>query len=90
MSAVEHYENFDQFSNRKYYNSKMIKENKFKNISSFIEYYITVFYDVYKKNKDSNISFPEYRKLMLQKLREHYNPGMKILDPGEKNRWKNN
>ena len=89
MSSVEQYENFDQFSNWEYHYSKLIKRHKFQNICSFIEYYITIFYDVYKKNKNSNISFSDYRKIMLQKLAKHYNPGMNILDPGE-NSWKKN
>ena len=90
MSSVERYENFDQFSNWEHNYSKLQKKHKFKNICSFIEKYITIFYEVYKRNKNSNITFSDYRKLMLQNLAKHYNPGMNIFDPGENNSWKKN
>ena len=87
MSLEKVYEKFDLWEHQR---SMKLNQYKYQNICSFIENYITVFYEVYKKNKNSNISFTDYRKLMLQKLAEHFNPRMHILDPGENNNLKNN
>ena len=85
MSLEKLYEKVDLWEQL----SRKEKQYKYKNICSFIEDCIALFYEVYKKNKNSNISFTDYRKLMLRKLAEHFNPRMHIKDPGENNGWKN-
>ena len=71
MVSKDVFDHFDQFSNLEI--QSKLKQYKFKNISSFIETYLAKFYEVYKKNKKTEISFAEYRKLMLKELAIHRN-----------------
>ena len=46
---------------------------KFNNINTFIEASLIKTYNLYKKNKKSNISYLDYRTLMLKELELHRN-----------------
>ena len=73
---------FDQFGHFSKWELQMkLKQYKFKSIYSFIETYLNKYYEVYKKNKNSNISYSDYRSLMLKELAIHRNKISKI-EPG--------
>ena len=46
---------------------------KFNNINNFIEASLIKTYNLYKKNKNSNISYLDYRTLMLKEIEQHRN-----------------
>ena len=71
MVSKDVFDHFDQYSNLEIQFKN--KQFKFQNISSFIETYLNKYYEVYKKNKNTNISFSEYRKIMLKELAIHRN-----------------
>ena len=70
MASEDVIDKLDKFSKR--YQKFKHSQPKFKNMCIFIENCINNFYELYKKNKNPNISFCEYRKLMLRKLSNHY------------------
>ena len=71
MVTKDVFDRFDQYSDMEI--QVKLKQFKFKNISSFIETYLTKYYEAYKKNKNTDISFSDYRKLMLKELAIHRN-----------------
>ena len=70
MVSNDVFDQFDEFSKKT--QKFNYKQSKFKNTCVFIEDCINNFYEQYKKNKNSSITFTEYRKLMLKKLSNHY------------------
>ena len=69
MAFFDSFDLFDQIDQ----NSGMELKNKIhklklKNIQSFLESSLKKTYNLYKKNKNSNISFAEYQEQLLQKL----------------------
>ena len=67
---------FDQFDHSNLDLKYKKKQYKFQSISTFIETYLKKYYDVYKRNKEIDISFSDYRKLMLKELAIHRNQNM--------------
>ena len=73
---------FDQFGQFSKWELKMkLKQYKFKSIYSFIETYLNKYYEVYKKNKNIDISYSDYRSLMLKELAIHRNK-ISAIEPG--------
>ena len=71
---------FDQFGQFFKWEFKLkLKQYKFNSIYSFIETYLHKYYEVYKKNKKSDISYSDYRSIMLKELAIHRK---KITEPG--------
>ena len=69
MEFFSSYDRFDQIGQ----NSSLELKNKLQklkltNIQSFLEASLKKTYNLYKKNKNSNISFTEYQEQLLQKL----------------------
>ena len=69
MTFFDSFDPFDQIGQ----NSGMELKNKIhklklNNIQSFLESSLKKTYNLYKKNKNSNISFVEYQEQLLQKL----------------------
>ena len=64
--CFERIDPFGQFS--KWDFRQKLKQYKFKKLYTFIESCLNKFYKDYKKNKDNDISYSEYRSLMLKKL----------------------
>ena len=64
--CFERIDPFGQFS--KWDFQQKLKQYKFKKLYTFIESCLNKFYKDYKKNKDNDISYSEYRSLMLKKL----------------------
>ena len=77
MVSKDVFDHFDQYCNLEI--QFKYKQFKFQNISSFIETYLNKYYEAYKKNKNTNISFSEYRKIMLKELAIHRNTKNKSL-----------
>ena len=71
MVSKDVFDQFDQSSNLE--NQFKLKQFKFRSISTFIETYLNKYYETYKKNKNIDISFSDYRKLMLKELAMHRN-----------------
>ena len=67
--CFERIDPFGQFS--KWAFQQKLKQYKFKELYTFIESCLSKFYEVYKKNKKSDISYSDYRSLMLKKLVLH-------------------
>ena len=67
--CFERIDPFGQFS--KWDFRQKLKQYKFKKLYTFIESCLKRFYKDYKKNKDNDISYSEYRSLMLKKLVLH-------------------
>ena len=67
--CFERIDPFGQFS--KWAFQQKLKQYKFKKLYTFIETCLSKFYEVYKKNKKSDISYSDYRSLMLKKLVLH-------------------
>ena len=67
--CFERIDPFGQFS--KWDFQQKLKQYKFKKLYTFIESCLNRFYKDYKKNKDNDISYSEYRSLMLKKLVLH-------------------
>ena len=66
MVTIDVFDQFDQFSNIEF--KQKLHQLKFNNINTFIEDSINKTYNLYKKNKKSDISFLDYRKLMLKEF----------------------
>ena len=79
MVSIDCFDQFGQFS--KWELQLKLKQYKFKSIYSFIETYLKKYYEVYKKNKNTEISYSDYRSLMLKELAMHRNKISKI-EPG--------
>ena len=71
MVSKDVFDHFDQYSDMEV--QSKLKQFKFQSISSFIETYLIKFYETYKKKKNIDISFSDYRKLMLKELASHRN-----------------
>ncbi len=69
MVSLDCFDQFGQFS--KWDFQQKLKQYKFQSIYSFIEKYLNKYYEVYKKNKKTDISYSDYRRLMLKKLALH-------------------
>ena len=82
MVSRDGFDQFGQFS--KWELQIRLKQYKFKSIYSFIETYLNKYYEVYKKNKNTDISYSDYRSLMLKELAMHRNKISKI-EPGPYN-----
>ena len=77
MVAIEEFDQFGQYSNLELHHK--LGQHKFSNINNFIEDSLNKIYNIYKKNKKSNITFMDYRNLMLKEFekrnnRENYKP----------------
>ena len=79
MVSLDSFDQFGQFSKWEF--QSKLKQYKFKSIYSFIETYLHKYYEVYKKNKKTDISYSDYRSLMLKELAMHRNKISKI-EPG--------
>ena len=66
MASPDVFAHFDIYSKIEY--QLKLKHFKSQRMYSFIEEYLEKKYEVYKKNKNSDISFSEYRNLMLKEL----------------------
>ena len=77
MVSLDCFDQFGQFSKWEF--QLKLKQYKFNSIYSFIETYLHKYYEVYKKNKKTDISYSDYRSLMLKELAMHRN---KITEPG--------
>ena len=66
LGSFERFDQIDQNSNEELKN-KLLKL-KLNNIQSFLESSLKKTYNLYKKNKHSNITFTEYQEQLLQKL----------------------
>ena len=69
MVTIDEFDQFGQYSNMEFQHK--LHQLKFNNIKDFIEASINKTYDLYKKNKKSNISYLDYRNLMLKELERH-------------------
>ncbi len=80
MVSRDYFDQFGHFS--KWELQLKLKQYKFKSIYSFIETYLNKYYEVYKKNKNIDISYSDYRSLMLKELAIHRNniskPGLNV------------
>ena len=77
MVSLDCFDQFGQFSKWEF--QLKLKQYKFNSIYSFIETYLHKYYEVYKKNKKSDISYSDYRSIMLKELAIHRK---KITEPG--------
>ena len=66
MASPDVFAHFDIYS--KIESQLKLKHFKSQRMYSFIEEYLEKKYEVYKKNKNSDISFSDYRNLMLKEL----------------------
>ena len=66
MASPDVFAQFDMYS--KIESQLKLKHFKSQRIYSFIEEYLQKKYEDYKKNKNSDISYSEYRNLMLKEL----------------------
>lgn len=71
MVAIEEFDQFGQYSNLELQHK--LGKLKFNNINNFIEDTLNKTYNIYKKNKRCNITFMDYRKLMIKELEKHNN-----------------
>ena len=66
---MEYFDNLDHFDQ---YSSMYLKDKLYKlklnNIQTFLETSLKKTYNLYKKNKNCNISFAEYQTQLLKKL----------------------
>ena len=77
MVSLDYFDQFGQFSKWEF--QLKLKQYKFNSIYSFIETYLHKYYEVYKKNKKSDISYSDYRSIMMKELAIHRK---KITEPG--------
>lgn len=68
---VDGFDQFGQYSNLELQHK--LPQLKFNSFNSFIEASLNKTYNLYKKNKKSNISFMDYRILMLKEIEKHKN-----------------
>ena len=66
MVTIDGFDQFGQYSSLELKNK--LDRLKFNRINNFIEFSLNKTYKLYKKNKNSNITFMEYRTLMLKEL----------------------
>ena len=69
MVNTEGFDQFGQYSNLELQHK--LYQLKFNNINNFIEASLNKTYNLYKKNKKSDITFMDYRTLMLKELERH-------------------
>ena len=69
MVTIDEFDQLGQYSSLELQHK--LHRLKFNNIKNFIEASLNKTYDLYKKNKKSNISFMDYRNLMLKELEKH-------------------
>ena len=75
-------DNFDQLGQFSKWDLQLkLKQYKFKSIYSFIETYLHKYYEAYKKNKNIDISYSDYRSIMLKELAIHRNK-ICTIEPG--------
>ena len=69
---MEYFDSLDRFDQIGQYSSMELKKKLYKlklsNIQSFLETSLKNTYNLYKKNKNCNISFAEYQTQLLKKL----------------------
>ena len=85
MKTIDGFDQFGQYSNLEL--QYKLQQLKFKKINSFIEASINKNYKLYKKNKKSDITYMDYRTLMLKELDKHKNK--KDNSPASKNKINN-
>ena len=83
MNTSDGFDQFGQYSNLELQHK--LHKLKFNNINNFIEASINKNYNLYKKNKKSNITFMDYRSLMLKELEKHTNKKDKKKDSKKNN-----
>jgi hypothetical protein len=66
MVTIDGFDQFGQYSSLELKNK--LRRLKFNRINNFIESSLNKTYKLYKKNKNSNITFMDYRTLMLKEL----------------------
>ena len=71
MVTIDEFDQLGQYSSLELQHK--LHRLKFNNIKNFIEASLNKTYDLYKKNKKSNISFMDYRNLMIKELEKHKN-----------------
>ena len=69
MVTIDGFDQFGQYSNLELQHK--LHQLKFNNLNNFIEASLNKTYTLYKKNKKSNITFMDYRTLMLKELERH-------------------
>ncbi len=69
VTIGEEFDQFGQYSNLELQHK--LHQLKFNNLNNFIEASLNKTYNLYKKNKNSNITFMDYRNLMLKELEKH-------------------
>ena len=85
MKTIDGFDQFGQNSNLEL--QYKLQQLKFNKINSFIEASINKNYKLYKKNKKSDITYMDYRTLMLKELDRHENK--KDNKPASKNKINN-
>ena len=71
MVTIDGFDQFGQYSNLELQHK--LHQLKYNSLNNFIESALYKTYDLYKKNKKSNITFMDYRTLMLEELKKHKN-----------------
>ena len=71
MVTIDEFDQFGQYSSLELQHK--LRRLKFNNIKNFIEASLNKTYNLYKKNKKSDISFMDYRNLMIKELEKHKN-----------------
>ena len=71
MVTIDEFDQFGQYSSLELQHK--LRRLKFNNIKNFIEASLNKTYSLYKKNKKSDISFMDYRNLMIKELEKHKN-----------------
>ena len=71
MVTIDGFDQFGQYSNIELQHK--LHQLKYNSLNNFIEASLYKTYDLYKKNKKSNITFMDYRTLMLKELEKHKN-----------------
>ena len=67
---MDSFDTFDQYSYLEWKNK--LKHLKFNNFHYFIEVYIKKFYNLYKKNKNSEITYIDYQTQLVKKLEKQF------------------
>ena len=69
MVTIDGFDQIGQYSNKELQHK--LHQLKYNSLNNFIEAWLYKTYDLYKKNKKSNITFMDYRTLMLKELEKH-------------------
>ena len=69
MVTNDEFDQFGQYSSLELQHK--LHQLKFNNLKNFIEDSLNKTYNLYKKNKKSDISYIDYRHLMLKELEKH-------------------